>query len=61
LSEEEAKHDKLVQCKKSDCTFNKRIYVGATDTMQNCCCRKSLIIRLDEDGRCTLTADCYKK
>ncbi len=52
----EAKADKLVQCKYTSCIFNKRIYVPFTDTQQNCCCRKSNIIRLDENGKCIVGA-----
>lgn len=50
-------HNKLVQCKRQKCLFNKRIYVNATDTMQNCCIHKATIIRLDENGKCVYHPD----
>ena len=54
---DEAKSDKLVQCKRTKCLYNMKMYVPPTDTLQYCCGRKSKIIRLNENGECAYHPD----
>ena len=48
----EAEYRFLVQCKNTNCMFNEKMYVPATDTLQFCCGRATTIQRLDENGKC---------
>jgi hypothetical protein len=50
----EAEHRFLVQCKDTNCMFNKKMYVPRTDTLQLCCGRLTDMIRLDENGKCII-------
>jgi hypothetical protein len=44
--------NRTVQCKNTNCIFNKKLYVPPTDTLQLCCNKQGRILRLDENGKC---------